>query len=988
MRKDNSVNGTSVDRGASLGRNTHGEQVVSDRQQATALRNKNQFNIATWNVRTLFQAGKFENLKQESMKFDIDILGIAETRWTGVDSFTSDEFTMINSGGTKHERGVGMLVKKKVAKAIIGYWAISDRVLMVKFNAKPFNMNILQVYAPTTDACDEEVEQFYEEINIGLKQCKSQELTFVMGDFNAKVGCGKSGSIVGPHGLGDRNERGDRIIQWCEENKYIITNTWYKKHKRRLWTWQQPGERAKNQIDFILTQQRFRNCVKKIGTIPSADCNSDHRPVKATIRVKLKILQKKQTQPKFDLDALQNKNIKEKYTIEVQNRYEAFNYLEEGEKDWSKLIECFTDPLEETVPRKVVKSKQKWMTQEILNLMEERRKYKRDEAAYKTINATIKSKCRIAKEDWIDERCIRLNSYHNKNSHVFYEALREISGKKKPPRSNCIQDKNGNILMETKDILNRWADYVRELYADPNRKEQATFVSGQDQGMPILEDEVESAVKEMKKGKAVGDDGIAIEMIQALGDMGTKILTKQLNKIYEAGKLPLELCQSTFITLPKKPGTTECGQHRTISIMSQITKVLLRIILKRIRNKITPLIGREQFGFMKDKGTTNAIYALKMIMERSIEKCNDLYICFIDYSKAFDSVHHDTLFDLLLKSNIDQRDFNVIHDLYLNQKARVRINGETSNQFDIQKGVRQGCVLSPELFNLYSEDIFSNINHLSGLSINGENITNIRYADDTALLANSQEDLQALVDRTTKESEARGLFLNVKKTECMLVSKKPASENMMDLTCKGSPIKQVDKFKYLGRILTQDAKDITAIKVQIAKAKQVFASLRHLLVNGYLSMHKKLQLINTFVYSTLLYGCETWTINKEAEKKIEALEMWIYRRMLKIPWTAKITNNEVIRRIGRDKCLLNNIRTRQMKFFGHVTRHNTLEKLVTSGQFRGTRSKGRQRTTYVTALRKTTTELDHNWQLVRAAEDREEWRLMIGNVLRRQAKDK
>ena len=190
-------------------------------------------------------------------------------------------------------------------------------------------------------------------------------------------------------------------------------------------------------------------------------------------------------------------------------------------------------------------------------------------------------------------------------------------------------------------------------------------------------------------------------------------------------------------------------------------------------------------------------------MERSIEKCNDLYICFIDFSMSFDSVTHETLFDLLCKIDIDRRDFNIIHDLYYNQKAGVRINGETSDLFKIQKGVRQGCVLSPDLFNLYSEDIFEHIKDLKGAHINGENITNIRYADDTALLANSQEDLQALVDRTTNESKAMGLFLNVNKTECMLVSKSPVPDNSVRLTCNGKPIKQVDKFKYLGSTLTK-----------------------------------------------------------------------------------------------------------------------------------------------------------------------------------------
>ena len=132
----------------------------------------------------------------------------------------------------------------------------------------------------------------------------------------------------------------------------------------------------------------------------------------------------------------------------------------------------------------------------------------------------------------------------------------------------------------------------------------------------------------------------------------------------------------------------------------------------------------------------------------------------------------------------------------------------------------------------------------------------------------------------------------------------------------------------------------------------------------------------------------TWTMSKEAERRLEAFEMWIYRRILKIPWTAKVTNEEVLKRIGREKNLLRQIRTRQMKFFGHITRHNTLEKLVTQGHINGSKSRGRQRHTYLTSLRKATSDLKFNWEYSRATEDREQWRIMIGNVWRRQATDK
>ena len=102
-----------------------------------------------------------------------------------------------------------------------------------------------------------------------------------MGDLNAKVGQGQDGKTVGEFGLGERNERGDRWVQWCEANNMVITNTWFKEHPRRIYTWKSPGDRTRNQIDFITINDRFRRAVKHAKTHPGADCRSDHIPVKS-----------------------------------------------------------------------------------------------------------------------------------------------------------------------------------------------------------------------------------------------------------------------------------------------------------------------------------------------------------------------------------------------------------------------------------------------------------------------------------------------------------------------------------------------------------------------------------------------------------------------------------------------------------------------------------------------------------------------------------
>ena len=134
------------------------------------------------------------------------------------------------------------------------------------------------------------------------------------------------------------------------------------------------------------------------------------------------------------------------------------------------------------------------------------------------------------------------------------------------------------------------------------------------------------------------------------------------------------------------------------SLMSHLTKVLLRIIMARMRKSLIPEISQLRFGFVPDKSTRNAIFTLSMLAERCIEMQKDLYLCFIDYSKAFDKGRHEKLFNILEHLDIDGKDLRVIRNLYWDQNAAVRIGGELSEYKLIKRGVRQGCVMSPDLF--------------------------------------------------------------------------------------------------------------------------------------------------------------------------------------------------------------------------------------------------------------------------------------------------
>ena len=117
----------------------------------------------------------------------LEVVGVSEVRWTGVGHVSSDGWTFYYSGGDRHEVGVGILLSKEMADAVVGCWQVSKRVMLIKITAKPVGLNIIQVYAPTTDYSDSEVDEFYEQVDSVRRQCKAEEVTIVMGDLNAKM---------------------------------------------------------------------------------------------------------------------------------------------------------------------------------------------------------------------------------------------------------------------------------------------------------------------------------------------------------------------------------------------------------------------------------------------------------------------------------------------------------------------------------------------------------------------------------------------------------------------------------------------------------------------------------------------------------------------------------------------------------------------------------------------------------------------------------
>ena len=210
-----------------------------------------------------------------------------------------------------------MILNRKLVNSVIGYFPKNDRMISIRLQGKPTNLTIIQVYAPTTEAEEAIIDDFYMDLQQIPDDVPKKDASLLIGDWNAKVGETAVPGVVGNIGLGKRNEAGGRLIDFYQENRMIITNTCFQQPKRRLYTWTTPNGQHRNQIDYILCNKRWKSSKTSIKTRPGADCGTDHELLLACFRIKLKQHHKPTQTPKPDLQ-----NIPFEYKIEVKNRFD------------------------------------------------------------------------------------------------------------------------------------------------------------------------------------------------------------------------------------------------------------------------------------------------------------------------------------------------------------------------------------------------------------------------------------------------------------------------------------------------------------------------------------------------------------------------------------------------------------------------------------------------------------------------------------------
>ena len=374
------------------------------------------------------------------------------------------------------------------------------------------------------------------------------------------------------------------------------------------------------------------------------------------------------------------------------------------------------------------------------------------------------------------------------------------------------------------------------------------------------------------------------------GDNLFSRLHQLITNAWEVGSVPQAWKDASIVTIYKKGDRTDCGNYRGISLLSIAGKIFARILLNRLSTHITPKVVPEtQCGFRGgNRSTADMIFSTR----KCIEQDRPLYMVFVDFSKAFDTVGRTGLWQLLRKYGCPEKFTTMIEALHTGMMANVSV-GEVSESFSVTNGFKQGCVLAPTLFSIFlsamldeafrdmgdgvyiqsrqSADLF-NVAHFRAKTKTTRILTReVLFADDSALVAHSAEEMQIVV-AFSDASKKFGLKINIKKTEVLY---QPNSTRTLeeDIMVDGNKLNSVLEFTYIGSTISSDGCIDDEIQRKMAKASASFGRLRQRLWNNHhVFMRVKDKIYRAIVLSTLIYGAEAWTVYRRQVKKLHACD--------------------------------------------------------------------------------------------------------------------
>ena len=626
---------------------------------------------------------------------------------------------------------------------------------------------------------------------------------------------------------------------------------------------------------------------------------------------------------------------------------------------------------------------------------------------YNEIKHGTRHKIRHIKNQWWIDKAQEIQRYADQHDQrQFFEAIKKAYGV--THRKSCpLKDKYGNLIKDQNQIKNRWREhYITVLNQHTEIDYSALESIPQYEVATSLEssislEEIQRAIGSLKNNKSPGADQIPGEVFKSLlNHQETMEHFKALfNLIWTKGEVPQDFRDSYIINLFKNKGSAaECGNYRGISLLSIGGKILAKVMATRLLKYVDQILPETQSGFRPKRGTTDLIFTLKQLQEKAKEQQSQIYVAFIDLAKAFDSINRKALWQIMGRFGIPPKFLKVCESLHENNYASVLIEGEPSEPFLTQTGVRQGCVLAPILFNIFvtalaimvdtkleERGVAIKYRFDSGLfnikrfraKTRVKYLTDLQYADDCGLIALSVEILQAILETYTWAYEALGLKINIEKTKIMTT---PATVDQTEIHVQDNPLEYVDHFNYLGSIVNTKGNIDEEIEHRIKSATGSFWKLRARVFDNHdLNLSTKTSVYRSVIIPALTYSCETWVPYKRHIRALERIQQRQLRQIMHIKWFHKVSNAQVLQKAGC-KSIAIIVAQARLRWAGHVARmsENRLPKCVLYGELaEGRRKQGGQLKRYKDVLHETLKSINIQDQWEELAQDRNRWRNII-----------
>ncbi|KAK3535468.1 hypothetical protein QTP70_016891 [Hemibagrus guttatus] len=502
-----------------------------------------------------------------------------------------------------------------------------------------------------------------------------------------------------------------------------------------------------------------------------------------------------------------------------------------------------------------------------------------------------------------------------------------------------LMDRDGRVLTSEESVQRRWKEYFKELMNEENEREKRVEgVNSVEQKVDkIRKDEVIKALKRMKSGKARGHPGGGLE-VSRRGSSGAAFLTSLFNRVLESEMMPEEWRSSVLVPIFKNKGDVQsCSNCRGIKLMSHKMKLWERVVEARLKKVVE--ICEQQYGFMPRKSTTDAIFALRILMEKYRDGQRELHCVFVDLEKAYDRVPREELWYCMRKSGVAEKYVRVVQDIYERSRTVVRCAVDQT-EFKVEVGLHQGSALSPFLFAIVMDQLSEEVRQ--------ESPWTMMFTDDIVICSESREQVEENLERWRFALERRGMKVSRSKTEYMCVNEREGSGTVR---LQGEEVKKVQEFKYLGSTVQSNGECGKEVKKRMQAGWNGWRKVSGVLCDRKISARIKGKVHKTVVRPAMLYGLETVSLRKRQESELEVAELKMLRFSLGVTRLDRI-RNEYIRGTAHVGRLGVKVRETRLRWFGHVQRRESeyIGRRMLDMELPGRRQRGRPKRRYMDGI--------------------------------------